>query len=138
MKNLLTLILLTATLSYAYSQHTLTIKVTGIKKVDGSLNLTLSKEGAGFMNGEKAERYEWVEVTSNTMTYIFKNLEPAKYAAVVIQDLNDNKTLDTNFMRIPKEPYGFSNNPSTTFGPPSFEGASFEVSGNLEIEIQLK
>jgi len=41
--------------------------------------------------------------------------------------------LDTNFLGIPKEPYGFSNNPSTLFGPPSFKKASFVL--HLETKI---
>ena len=137
MKQLLILVFGLVTLS-ASAQHDLKVKVSGIKKVVGELNLTLSKEGVGYMNGEKAARYEWVEVSLKPMSYTFKNLEPGKYAVVVIQDLNDNRTLDTNFMRIPKEPYGFSNNPSTTFGPPDFEGASFEVRSDTEIEVRLK
>ena len=61
------------------------------------------------------------------------------YAFTVFHDLNDNEELDTNFMGIPKEPYGFSNNPNATFGPPGFTAALVDFQkSNQEIEIQLK
>ena len=36
------------------------------------------------------------------------NVESGKYSIAVIQDLNENRKLDTNFLGIPKDPYGFS------------------------------
>ena len=80
----------------------------------------------------------WIDVSKDQIACSFDSLTSSAYAVVIIQDLNGNRDLDTNFMGIPKEPYGFSNNPSTTFGPPSFEGAKFSVEGNKTIEIKLK
>jgi uncharacterized protein (DUF2141 family) len=52
---------------------------------------------------------------------------------------NANSKLDTNFIGMPKEGVGTSNNPRTRFGPPSFENAVFELdSGNRVIEISMK
>lgn len=59
------------------------------------------------------------------------------YALIVYHDLNDNGRLDRNFLGIPREPYGFSNNPSTRFGPPGFHEASFDSSQNNSITIRL-
>jgi uncharacterized protein (DUF2141 family) len=37
-----------------------------------------------------------------------------------------------------KQGYGFSNNPSSTFGPPSFSSAAFEYrGGGLNLPVQL-
>lgn len=137
MKTLFTLLLL-AQIFCTKAQNQLSVKVTGIKELKGNVEICLYKEGNGFMNRNKAESCIWMEAESDDLIYTFQSLDLGKYAVIVIHDLNNNKTLDTNFLRIPNEPYGFSNNPSTTFGPPDFEGASFEVSQDLEIEVKLK
>ncbi|WP_420317075.1 DUF2141 domain-containing protein [Ekhidna sp.] len=121
-----------------FSQHKLTINLTNIAKVKGQVEICVYEEGKGFMNSSKAKACIWKEVLSNQLSHTFENLPAGKYAAIVIQDLNGNKDLDTNFLRIPNEPYGFSTNPSTTFGPPDFDGASFMIASDTEIRIELK
>lgn len=59
------------------------------------------------------------------------------YAVIVSHDLNANGKLDRNLLGIPSEPYGFSNNPSTRFGPPGFDKASFDSSKYHTITIRL-
>lgn len=137
MKTVFTLLLLAQTFC-AVAQNQLSVKVTGIKEQKGNVEVCLYKEGNGFMNRNKAESCTWLKAESADLTHAFPAINRGKYAVIVIHDLNENKTLDTNFLRIPKEPYGFSNNPSTTFGPPDFEGASFELNDDLEIEVRLK
>ena len=45
--------------------------------------------------------------------------------------------MNKNWMGIPKEPYGFSNNVMGRMGPPDFEDASFEVSADTEVIVTL-
>ena len=52
-------------------------------------------------------------------------------------DLNGNGEMDTNFLGIPKEPFGFSNNAKGKLGPPSFDAAAFQVREATEIAIKL-
>jgi uncharacterized protein (DUF2141 family) len=52
-------------------------------------------------------------------------------------DVNGNQEFDTNFLGLPKEQYGFSNNAMGTFGPPKFEPASFILDGYKKIKINL-
>jgi uncharacterized protein (DUF2141 family) len=60
-----------------------------------------------------------------------------EYAISIIHDKNRNGRLDTNFIGIPKEPFGFSNNPKIKFGPPSFSDAKFAHNGGDVIDITL-
>ncbi len=60
-----------------------------------------------------------------------------RYGVIVYHDLNANGKLDRNILGIPREPYGFSNNPSTRFGPPDFDKASFDSSKLNKIVIRL-
>ena len=46
--------------------------------------------------------------------------------------------METGLFGKPKQGYGFSNNPSSTFGPPSFSSAAFEYrGGGLNLPVQL-
>lgn len=59
------------------------------------------------------------------------------YAIKLFLDLNGNGEMDTNFLGIPKEPFGFSNNAKGKLGPPSFDAAAFQVREATEIAIKL-
>lgn len=56
-----------------------------------------------------------------------KGVPPGTWAVVAYQDENSNGELDTNFLGIPKEPYGFSRDARSKFGPPGFADAAIEV-----------
>jgi uncharacterized protein (DUF2141 family) len=69
----------------------------------------------------------------------FSDLVPGSYAATAYHDMNSDGKLTTNLMKIPSEPYGFSNNARGLFGPPSFKDASITLGEeDLTIEIQIK
>jgi uncharacterized protein (DUF2141 family) len=52
---------------------------------------------------------------------------PGAYAISAYHDANRNGRFDQSFIGLPQEGYGFSNNPSTLLGPPSFRAARFVV-----------
>ena len=123
---------------YSAGQNRLEVEVTKIKDLEGQVQVCLFKDGVGFLSKGAPVACTWMEANSGTISYVFDSVSAGEYAVIVIHDLNKNKTLDTNFLRIPSEPYGFSNNPSTTFGPPDFEGAAFQISGDTKIKVELK
>lgn len=66
------------------------------------------------------------------------NLPSGEYAVSVFLDENKNNKLDTNILGIPKELFGFSNNPRIITGPPSFYESAIKVnSSNKKINIKL-
>ena len=69
----------------------------------------------------------------------FEDIPPGKYAMAVIHDENMNGKLDTNWLGVPTEGYGFSNNATGVLGPPAFSAASFRYDGqNVELTMSLK
>lgn len=76
-------------------------------------------------------------VKNGEATVIFKNLPKGNYALSCYYDENGNEELDTGFLGIPNEPYAFSNNPSTMFGPPKWEKSLIEVKESIK-EITIK
>lgn len=60
-------------------------------------------------------------------TVLVKDIPAGTWAVLAYQDENGNGELDRNFIGIPKEPYGFSRDARSKFGPPGFEDAAIEV-----------
>jgi hypothetical protein len=48
---------------------------------------------------------------------VFSNVQPGRYAAIAFHDENGNGKPDKNFLGVPTEPYGFSNNVQGFLGP---------------------
>ena len=71
-------------------------------------------------------------------TQLSTEIPDGEYAIAFFIDANGNKKLDKNFLGIPKEQYGFSNNAMGTLSAPTFEQAKFMVAGNTIQNIKLK
>jgi uncharacterized protein (DUF2141 family) len=68
----------------------------------------------------------------------FIEIPPGTYAIAAIHDENMNGKLDTNWLGIPEEGYGFSNEAEGFSGAPTFSAASFEYhGGRLDLRISL-
>jgi len=52
-----------------------------------------------------------------------------RYTVAIYHDENGNKEFDRNFLGIPTEGYGFSQNPGFRFGKPDIEETLFTVNG---------
>ena len=64
---------------------------------------------------------------------------PGMYAIVVHHDENGNRKLDQNFIGIPTEGVGFSNNPKLFLAPPSHDEVEFPVTnGGSHINIRMQ
>ncbi|HEX2939566.1 MAG TPA: DUF2141 domain-containing protein, partial [Rhodopila sp.] len=64
---------------------------------------------------------------SGEVTVRISGIPPGTYAVQVFQDENDNKAIDRNFIGIPTEGMGFSNDARFHFGPPSFADAAVRI-----------
>jgi uncharacterized protein (DUF2141 family) len=76
------------------------------------------------------------QIMSGSATCEFPRVPPGVYAVSVFHDENLNGRLDTNWLGIPREGVGASNNPKPRMGPPKFEAAEFQHSGaSIDLEI---
>ena len=80
-----------------------------------------------------------IPATGETIRISFKGLTPGHYGLKSFQDRNSNDKIDTGFLGIPKEPYGFSNDARGRMGPPDFDQVKFLVTGEkTSIQFQLE
>lgn len=84
----------------------------------------------------KAIKTGILNVTSTSLETTV-DLPAGEYAVTTFLDENNNAKLDTNLMGIPKERFGFSNNPTILTGAPSFQECEFSVSAAKSIVINL-
>jgi len=141
MKKLTVLLVLIFSSNFLLAQepkttHAVRITVTNFENIKGKLQLCLTDKKEDFL--KQCEYATAVTVTNNTISLEIANVKTGVYSISLFHDENNNGVLDTKgFFGIPSEPYGFSNNPSTTFGPPSFEKCTFLINKNKQISIEL-
>jgi uncharacterized protein (DUF2141 family) len=91
-----------------------------------------------FSFDDKFYRGSVSEATGDQLTVLIPDLPPGRYAVAAYVDSNRNGRLDKNFLGMPKEIFGFSNNVRGMFGPPDFDAAVFEIgAGIVTKSIQL-
>jgi uncharacterized protein (DUF2141 family) len=80
----------------------------------------------------------FVETSGQMNPVATVDLPAGEYAVSVFLDENGNGRLDQNVIGIPKERFGFSNNPRILTGPPSYRDCAVRVlEQNNEFDIRL-
>ena len=120
---------------------TLTVTINGIQNQKGQICLKIYDNESGFPLGDNSGvKNQCTKITGNSLKQEFTNLKKGTYAVAVIDDQNDDTKLDRDFLGIPEEGFGISNNPTVSIktGTPKFEQASFSLIQNQTIEIVMK
>jgi uncharacterized protein (DUF2141 family) len=102
---------------------TVTIKVIGARNAKGKLGVALFQDAKGFPEDtSKTLRQQEAEINPQTLSaqVVFRDVPQGVYAISVRHDENNNGKLDRNFIGVPKEGYGASNNPKKKLRSPSF------------------
>jgi uncharacterized protein (DUF2141 family) len=116
------------------------------QKKTGTLMLAIYNNAEAFEGSVVKEKRSEVGVFKGLELYLEPmdstqlntEIPDGEYAIAFFIDANGNKKLDKNFLGIPKEQYGFSNNAMGTLSAPTFEQAKFTVAGNTIQNIKLK
>lgn len=108
-----------------------TLQIEGLDKVVGEVRIAMFNSEQNYT---KETVYAVViPVDSMVIEWSVEGLPFGEYAIAVYHDKNENGKLDANFLGIPKEDYGFSNNARGRFGPASWKDASFSVESKTAI-----
>ena len=141
MKYLITILLLSSTICESFSQTgkvIVTVKRVDLKK-GGELSVGFFND-RNFPKVGKQSFGKAKEVDASVMELVFENIPIGQYGIAVFQDIDGDKSLKTNFIGLPAEPIGFSNDAPIKFGPPSFADAKIDVEEDrtLNYVIQLR
>ncbi len=116
------------------------VTVTGARSDAGNVTFTLyGSDPAAFLAHKGSIGLIRVLLTMKAAQACFALAAPGSYAVAVYHDENDNHHFDRNFLGLPVEGYGFSNNATVLLAPPSFRAVRIAVhAGANRIAIRLR
>lgn len=104
------------------------VVVDNISKAKGSIVADLHDEKPeDFLRGSRALLRIRVPASEGQTKFCIPIEQPGLYAVGIYHDRNDNWKFDKNFLGIPKEAFGLSNNPKYGLRKPKLEEAVFDV-----------
>jgi uncharacterized protein (DUF2141 family) len=109
---------------------TLRIHVDGLRNSTGVIGSVIFKSSDGWPEDpHKAFRRGPTPIPpgARQATVVWEHLLPGDYAVAAIHDENRNAKLDRNFIGIPKEGFGFANNPHVGLSAPPFSSALVHI-----------
>ena len=117
----------------------ITVDVRSLHNARGQVICYLYRSAAGFPQDASAALLRTiVPIAGSGATCRFGGVQPGAYAIAVVHDENSNGRLDRNFMGIPTEGVGASNDPVSHFGPPKFQDARFHyVGGQMTLVVHI-
>lgn len=116
----------------------LIVTVAGLLDSRGEVGCALYRSAEGFpLDPALAVRVKH-PAKPGTVECHFPALAPGRYAVAVFVDQNKNGKTDKNFVGMPTEPWGVSNNARPKFRAPRFEEAAFEVTGAEPVRITIQ
>lgn len=118
----------------------LAVQVTGVASRQGEVGCALHASGAEFPTSNVRSTNAWLPADPRGVVCRFADVKPGVYAIAVSHDLNGNRKTDTNFLGIPTEAWGVSNNVRPALRAPTFDEAKFEVKavGTTTISVRLQ
>lgn len=116
------------------------VKILNIRNSNGTVACALFESPEGFPDEflKFATNIMIIKIRKSQARCDFEDIPPGTYAMAVVHDENMNGKLDTNWMGIPTEGYGFSNDAKALVGAPSFSAASFRYDGrSIDMTMSL-
>ena len=127
-----------ATAASAQSHARLSVSVEGMRNDSGSVRCGLYSSANGFREPGREMRGAVAPIKDGHATCVFSGVPAGTYAVAVFHAEHNETQMETGMFGKPKQGYGFSNNPSSTFGPPSFDSAAFAYKGGtLQLPVRL-
>lgn len=123
--------------SLSQSTSTVLLEVSSFKNTRGSLNCRLFIKPSDFPDGEGILSVR-VPIAGPNTSCTFSNIEPGTYAVAVVHDENSDGKLDKNFVGVPSEGYGVSNNKTYALSAPKWDESIFTIAPSESKTLQVK
>ncbi|MDR2084993.1 MAG: DUF2141 domain-containing protein [Bacteroidales bacterium] len=131
----LTLVITLFALS-SLAQKNIDINITGIDEIKGQIVVLVFDNPDNFPKDQKLAKFFNFPVTSKEMTVCVKDLQVQNYAIFIYHDKDNNGKCNQNFIGMPTEKIGFSNNIRPKLKAPKFNEAKVDTETN-EISVEL-
>jgi uncharacterized protein (DUF2141 family) len=116
------------------------VQIHGIRNTNGDIACAIFNAAEGYPE-ESTKAYKFTRMASpgNSAICQFHDIPPGTYAVAVFHDENANGKLDKNFLGIPREGYGASNNVRPKMSAPAFKDTAFSVKagGTTTLNIDM-
>lgn len=126
----------------ATAMSPLTLQVTAVdfENAEGAAGIAVWDGAEGFPEGiVHALDTTYVDIAHGSAVAEFGPFPPGVYAVTVYHDQNDNQRLDKNWLGMPREAWGVSNDARPRLRAPRFDEARFDLgAGRQTIEIRVK
>ena len=117
----------------------LTIVVNQLPNQKGEVCMRIYAKEQGFPQSSKGVvQSGCTKITGRSATKEFYGLKQGTYAVALFHDENSDGRLNTNFLGIPREGFGISNNPPVRASAPKFTNSSFTLRKDTIIKIGMK
>jgi uncharacterized protein (DUF2141 family) len=117
------------------------VEISGLRSDKGQMLCALyspAQAEAFPKKADKAVARLTANIAARQAICDFTGVAPGTYAVSVVHDENSNGKLDTNFIGMPREGVGASNDAKGHMGPPKFSAASFRYEGGrLDLKIHV-
>lgn len=126
-------------LPMAASAAEVLVHITGLSEPLGQVGCSLFAGPAGFPKDSAGARQLWQAADAKGVTCRYSDVPEGTYAVSIGHDLNGNKRVDANFIGLPTEQWGVSNNARPNMRAPRFDEAMFKVTADAkEVVIDIK
>ena len=104
------------------------VTVSKFRNQQGTLVCQIFDQPSAFPSNHSGARASvFLPITGSSGTCLFKDLPRGIYAIAVLHDENNNNKVDTNFLGVPIEGYGVSNNKTYALSAPKWDESSFAL-----------
>ena len=113
------------------------VYVSNVTSDEGNVDCALFSSEAGFPMDASLGVQIRHSARTGTVECRFENLTAGSYAVAVSHDENMNGKTDTNFLGIPKESWGVSNNVRPKMRAPKFDEAKFDLDEGQALTLEI-
>ena len=123
---------------HASAQNKVMVQISNFANNKGVCIVCLYNNAKAYAGKGDPLRCTTVPVANKSASTNFEDVPDGNYAISVIHDANNNKKFDKNFLGIPTEGYGASQNKLPFAAAPKFEENKFTVTANSTITTHIK
>lgn len=113
------------------------VNIGKFRNTKGTLGCRLYRSGETFPEGSAGSVEKRVAIEGAETRMTFEDVGAGTYAVSCMHDENDNRKLDKNFLGVPTEGYGVSNNHTYALSAPKWDESKFVVEAGKDIGLAI-